>query len=96
MTNTTKQALNADSTGRMVLTLHTPRNYRAAAQQRARRRLRAFRRVCGTLSFLAFFFVLGVVGGVEHDTIALLPGTLYMTGGMAACWVLAWLAGAFK
>lgn len=84
MTNTAPLALNAE------------RNHRAAAQQRARRRLRAFRRVCGCLSFLAFFFVLGVVGGVEQDTIDLLPGTLYMFGGMGVCWVLAWLAGAFK
>lgn len=76
--------------------LDAQRNRRAAARQRSRRRVRAFRRVCGCLSFLAFFFVLGVVGGVEHDTIDLLPGTLYMFGGMGVCWLLAWLAGAFK
>ena len=84
MTNT---AINA---------LDIRRNRRAAIQQRTRRRVRAFRRVCGCLSFLAFFFALGVVGGVEHDTIDLLPGTLYMFGSMGACWLLAWLAGAFK
>ena len=84
MTTTTISALNA------------PRNRRAAAQQRARRRLRTFRRVCGCLAFLNFFFLLGVVGGVEHDTIDLLPGTLYMFGDLAFLCLNAWLAGAFK
>lgn len=83
MTNTIPTALNA------------PRDRRTAAQKRARRRLRAFRRVCGTLSFLSFFFMLGIVGGVEQDG-TLLPGTLYMFGSLGAMWLFAWLAGAFE
>lgn len=76
--------------------LNAERNQRAAAQQRARHFRKIFRRVCGTLSFLSFFFLLGVVGGVERDSIALLPGTLYMFGSLGAWWLFAWLAGAFK
>lgn len=84
MTNTFPIALNAK------------RNRRTAAQQCARRRRRAFRRVCGSLSFLSFFFMLGIVGGVEQGTIALLPGTLYMFGSLGAWWLFAWLAGVFE
>lgn len=72
------------------------RNARPSARQRARRRVKVFRQVCGTLAFLAFFFTLGTVGSVECGTVALLPGTLRMFAGIGACWLLAWLAGAFR
>ena len=76
--------------------LNAERNACAATQQRARRRRRIFRRMCGTLSFLSFFFMLGVVGSVENDAIALLPSTLYMFGSLGLFALFAWLAGAFK
>ena len=64
--------------------------------EQRRRCVKVFRNTCGTIAFLAFFFTLGAVGGVEQDNLALLPGTLYAFGGLAVMWLFAWLAGAFK
>lgn len=39
--------------------------------------------VCGILSFLGFMFMLGTVGAMEHDTIALGQGAIQSIIGLA-------------
>lgn len=64
-------------------------------RRRQRRRIRIFRRVCGVLAMTMFFALLGVVGGIEQDTIPLGRGFLTGIGIEAAMIAFAYLAGAF-
>lgn len=64
-------------------------------RRRQRRRIRIFRRVCGVLAMTMFFALLGVVGGIEQDTIPLGRGFLTSIGIEAAMIAFAYLAGAF-
>ncbi|MCQ2439278.1 MAG: hypothetical protein MJ074_05920 [Oscillospiraceae bacterium] len=66
-----------------------------AQKIRQRRRIRIFRRVCGALAMIMFFALLGVVGGIEQDTIPLGRGFLTSIGIEAAMIAFAYLAGAF-
>lgn len=52
--------------------------------------------VSGVIAFVMFFLMLGTVGGIENDTIPLLPGMI-QTFAFMGLWVLfSHLAGAFK
>ena len=53
------------------------------------------KKVFGVLAFLSFFYLLGVVGAVEQDTMALSTGTLHMAVALALFYVFCKLAGAF-
>lgn len=49
----------------------------------------------GVIAFVMFFLMLGTVGGIENDTIPLLPGMI-QTFAFMGLWVLfSHLAGAF-
>lgn len=48
------------------------------------------------ISSLCFVFAVGCVGGMECDTMADLPATVGMFGGMAGAAVFGWLGGAFR
>lgn len=51
--------------------------------------------VSGVIAFVMFFLMLGTVGGIENDTIPLLPGMI-QTFAFMGLWVLfSYLAGAF-
>lgn len=51
--------------------------------------------VSGVIAFVMFFLMLGTVGGIENDTIPLLPGMI-QTFAFMGLWVLfSHLAGAF-
>lgn len=51
--------------------------------------------VSGVIAFVMFFLMLGTVGGIENDTIPLLPGMI-QTFAALGLWVLfSHLAGAF-
>ena len=51
--------------------------------------------VSGVIAFVMFFLMLGIVGGIENDTIPLLPGMI-QTFAFMGLWVLfSYLAGAF-
>lgn len=51
--------------------------------------------VSGVIAFVMFFLMLGTVGGIENDTIPLLPGMI-QTFAFMGQWVLfSHLAGAF-
>ena len=41
------------------------------------------KRVFGTLAFLSFFWLLGLVGAIEQNMMALGTGTLYMVIALA-------------
>ena len=53
------------------------------------------RRVCGTIAFISFFFLLGSVGAVEQDTISLAQGTAQMALSLGAGALFVWMAGGF-
>lgn len=53
------------------------------------------KKVFGTLSFLSFFYALGICGSIEIDAIELWPGFLRAMLGMICFGLFAWLAGAF-
>lgn len=53
------------------------------------------KRVFGTLAFLSFFWLLGLVGVIEQNMMALGTGTLYMVIALALFYVFCKLAGAF-
>lgn len=53
------------------------------------------KRVFGTLAFLSFFWLLGLVGAIEQNMMALGTGTLYMVIALALFYVFCKLAGAF-
>lgn len=65
-------------------------------RQQARKTRRVIRRASGTIAFAAFFMALGVVGGIEHDTIALLPGFGWCMGLIIAGGLFSWLSGAWN
>lgn len=49
----------------------------------------------GVLAFLSFFYLLGVVGAVEQDTMALGAGMVRMGIGLGCFWLFCKLSGAF-
>ena len=60
-----------------------------------RRKRRTLRRVWNALAGVSFFLLLGIVGGVEQDSIALGAGAWMMAASMGAGTLFAWLAGWF-
>ena len=54
------------------------------------------KKVFGTLAFLSFFYILGVVGGVEQDTMALDAGMVRMGIGLCFFWLFCELSDAFE
>ena len=52
------------------------------------------KKVFGILAFLSFFYILGVVGGVEQNTIALGVGVILMSIGLGCFWLFCKLSGA--
>lgn len=57
--------------------------------------MKKFRKVFGTLAFLSFFYILGVIGAVEQDTMALGVGVILMVINLGLMWLFTWLAGGF-
>ena len=57
--------------------------------------MKQFRKICGTLAFLSFFYLLGVVGEVEQDTMTLGAGMVRMGIGLGCFWLFCELSGAF-
>ena len=53
------------------------------------------KKVFGVLAFLSFFYLLGVVGAVEQDTMALGTGMVRMGIGLGCFWLFCELSGAF-
>lgn len=51
--------------------------------------------VFGVLDFLSFFYLLGVVGGVERDTISLGAGAVHMIIALGCFHLFARLSGAY-
>lgn len=60
-----------------------------------RRKRRTMRCVWNALAGVSFFLLLGIVGGVEQDSIALGAGAWMMAATMGAGTLFAWLAGWF-
>lgn len=60
-----------------------------------RRKRRTLRRVWNVLTGVSFFLLLGIAGGVEHDSIALGTGMWMMAASMGAWALFSWLAGWF-
>ena len=58
-----------------------------------RKQIRMFRRVCGALAVLSFFFALGSAGSLEQDLISLGRGALQMSLGVGGFGLFGWLAG---
>lgn len=75
------------------VTVHRPGYARRQAQKERTERRK--RRVCGILAAASAIFLLGTVGGLEHDTLPLGAGTIYMAVSMAATVLFIWLAGGF-
>lgn len=48
------------------------------------------------LAALCFIIAIGCVGGMECETMADLPATVGMFGGMAGAALFGWLGGAFR
>ena len=57
--------------------------------------MKKIRVVFGTLAFLSFFYLLGVVGAVEQDTMALGTGVIHMAISLGCFWLFCKLSGAF-
>lgn len=53
------------------------------------------KKVFGVLAFLSFFYLLGVVGAVEQDTMTLGAGMVRMGIGLGCFWLFCELSGAF-
>ena len=53
------------------------------------------KKVFGTLAILSFFWLLGVVGGIEQNSISLGTGTIYMVISLACFCMFCALSGAF-
>lgn len=51
--------------------------------------------VSGVIAFVMFFLMLGTVGGIENDTIPLLPGMIQTFAFMGLLVLFSHLAGAF-
>lgn len=54
------------------------------------------KRIFGILAFLSFMFLLGTVGAVEQDMVALGTGTIRMIFGLVGFGLFTWLAGGFE
>lgn len=52
------------------------------------------KKVFGTLAFLSFFYILGVAGAVEQNTMALGAGMICMGIGLGCFWLFCELSGA--
>lgn len=75
------------------VTVHRPGYAQRRAQKEHTERRK--RRVCGILAAVSAVFLFGTVGGLEHDTLPLGTGTIYMAVSMAATVLFTWLAGGF-
>ena len=53
------------------------------------------KKLFGVLAFLSFFWLLGVVGAIEQDMMALGIGTFHMALALACFYVFCKLSGAF-
>ena len=53
------------------------------------------KKVFGTLAFLSFFYILGVVGAMEQDTMTLGAGTVRACIGLGCFWLFCKLSGVF-
>lgn len=53
------------------------------------------KKVFRTLAFLSFFYILGVVGAVEQNTMTLGAGMVRMGIGLGCFWLFCELSGAF-
>lgn len=53
------------------------------------------KKVFGTLALLSFFYILGVVGGVEQNSLSLGVGVIHMGIGLGCFWLFCELSGAF-
>jgi hypothetical protein len=49
------------------------------------------KKICEIIAFVSFFFLLGVVGGIEHDTMTLSVGVVYLAIGLALFGLSSWL-----
>ena len=58
--------------------------------------MRTFRTMFRILTFLSLFYILGVVGAVEQDTMALGAGMVRMSIGLGCFWLFSELSGAFE
>lgn len=56
----------------------------------------SLKKVFGVLAFMSFMFLLGTVGSIEQDMIALGTGTIRMIFGLGGFWLFTWLAGGFE
>lgn len=56
---------------------------------------RTMKKLFGVLAFLSFFWLLGVVGAIEQDMMALGIGTFHMALALACFYVFCKLSGAF-
>nr|DAE90549.1 MAG TPA: hypothetical protein [Caudoviricetes sp.] len=54
------------------------------------------KKVFEVLAFLSFFYLLGVVGAVEQDTMALGTGIIHMGVSLGCFWLFCKLSGAFS
>ena len=52
------------------------------------------KKVFGTLAFLSFFYILGVAGSVEQNTLAIGAGMIRMGIGLGCFWLFCELSGA--
>ena len=53
------------------------------------------KKVFEVLAFLSFFYLFGVVGSVEQDTMALGTGIIHMGVSLGCFWLFCKLSGAF-
>ena len=53
------------------------------------------KKVFGTLALLSFLYTLGVVGGVEQNTMSLGVGVIHMGVSVGLFWLFCKLSGAF-
>lgn len=54
------------------------------------------KKISGILAVISFFYVLGTVGGMEHDTIALGAGIIRVGLGLGGFGLFCKLSGAFR
>jgi hypothetical protein len=50
------------------------------------------KKICEIVAFVSFFLLLGVVGGIEHDTMPLSTGGLMLAIGLAVFGLSTWLS----
>ncbi len=60
------------------------------------KRQKIFKNICSFISFLGFMFLIGTVGGMEHDTITLGQGILQSIIGLVVFAGAAYIGGFMK